>query len=188
MKNRSQNSSKITEIWQKRVSGNNPLFVIAFLSHFHRFGFHFGSILAPFWLHLRRIWDRKGQLFFKDAPRDDFYRFLLILDLIWEGFWALNRFQGLEKIYLAILFLSNITPRASNVLAKNVLAIFVLWRRVWMGSYTYTHIYWRFYDIYTKKKETPRCHPQGHNARGLHPSVVRLKPKTNPQNLPQLLS
>ena len=37
------------------------------------------------------------------------------------------------------------------------------------------------YKISLRKKETPRCHPQGHNARGLLPSVVGCNSKTNPQ-------
>ena len=39
------------------------------------------------------------------------------------------------------------------------------------------------YKISMRKKETPRCLPEGYNARGLLPSVVGLKSKTNPQIL-----
>ena len=33
---------------------------------------------------------------------------------------------------------------------------------------------------FQKKKETPRCHPQGHNARGLPPAWLNQGPRRSP--------
>ena len=135
----------------------------------------FNSILAPFWLHLGSILGQKNILLSHDAPRTDFYRFLPILDLIWGGFWTQpppNRLQYLK--------ICNISNQKSIKIFKTCLKFhylfLILFYNVW-------HLFTRFP---WKKTRPPRCHPQGHNARGTPPQRGWSKSQDVSPNLPQL--
>ena len=135
----------------------------------------FSSILAPFRLHLGSILGEKNRYFSNDAPRTDFYRFLPILDLIWGGFWTPDRLQDLKK-YICWHFFA--FTFAFGRLSTRTYIYFQQFSRN-VRFYACLRIFARICSNCFKKSimhtSPPRCHPQGHNARGTPP----LRGRTN---------
>ena len=146
----------------------------------HHFGHHFGSILAPFEVHFG--W--KKQIFCPWRPQNWFLSIFTDFGPHLGGFWAPDRLEDLKKCicwhFFAFIF-------AFGRLSTHICIYFQQCSRN-VRFYTclriFAHICSNCFKKSIMRTSPPRCHPQGHNARGTLQSlfcVVGPKPKPIPR-------
>ena len=100
--------TKINKNRTKTTSGNTRVCSLVFFSHFLRFGLHFGSLWAPFWLHFGHFGPSKRQMFSlrhaRGVHRSTLAPFWLQLASILESFWLnFKRFRAFCRWFRDVL-------------------------------------------------------------------------------------